>query len=229
MISSVTTPQTSKLRGVIFDMDGVLIDSHPVHRKAWQEFLQVLGKQISDSELDFILDGRKRRDILCHFLGDLSEQQFVEYGQRKNELFEHAALELKPIPGVVEFIHNLRSEGVALGVATSASASRTYSTLERLCLRKDFSAVVTGNDVREGKPNPAIYLTACREANVAPENSVAIEDAVSGIQAACGAGLRCVGVARGQAQSKLRAAGAGHVVEDFVGLSTACLEALLEE
>ena len=60
------------LRGIVFDMDGVIIDSHPTHRKAWQEFLGTLGRTVSEDDLDFILEGRKRQDILRHFLGELS-------------------------------------------------------------------------------------------------------------------------------------------------------------
>ena len=72
------------LQAIIFDMDGVLIDSHPIHRQAWQRFLLTLDQQVSDAGLDFILEGRKREDILRHFLGDdLSEVQISEYGKRK--------------------------------------------------------------------------------------------------------------------------------------------------
>src|SRR5579872_2761127 len=104
----VTTPlSTDSLRGVIFDMDGVIVDSHPAHRKAWRQFLQSLGRDVSDSELDFILDGRKRRDILSHFLGQVSEAELVEYGRRKDEFFQQSAPDVKPIPGVTEFLNCL--------------------------------------------------------------------------------------------------------------------------
>ena len=75
------------LRAVLFDMDGVLIDSHPAHRAAWREFLCSLGKDVSDTELSFILDGRTRAQILRHFLGELSEQGLQTYGKHKDELF----------------------------------------------------------------------------------------------------------------------------------------------
>jgi beta-phosphoglucomutase len=74
------------LRGIAFDMDGVIIDSHPAHRSAWKSFLESVGRETSDSELDFILDGRKREEILTHFLGELSPVRMKEYGNRKDEL-----------------------------------------------------------------------------------------------------------------------------------------------
>ena len=216
----VTTPlSTDSLRGVIFDMDGVIVDSHPAHRKAWRQFLQSLGRDVSDSELDFILDGRKRRDILSHFLGQVSEAELVEYGRRKDEFFQQSAPDVKPIPGVTEFLNCLNESGMLAAVATSASEARTRSTLERLQLRNYFSVVLTGNDVEKGKPDPAIYRLACRRLNTRPESVLAIEDAVSGIQAAGGAGLKCLGLAGDRYAQELRNAGAVHVIKSFEGLS----------
>jgi len=216
-----------RLQSVIFDMDGVIIDSHPAHRKAWHEFLGVMGRDVSDKELDFILDGRKRREILRHFLGQLSEEQLNEYGNRKDEFFQQAALELTLIPGVVEFLISLRECNINVGLATSASESRTRSTLERLQLTRYFEVVVTGNDVTEGKPDPAIYHLVCRKLNVDPQNAVAIEDAVSGILAASSVGLKCVGVGHARNEERLRAAGAHQVIPDFVGISPGHLDRIL--
>src|ERR1700758_3891223 len=74
------------IRGVVFDMDGVLIDSHPVHRSAWRKFLTSIGRRTTDTELEFILDGRKREEILRYFLGDLPPEQIEEYGIRKDKM-----------------------------------------------------------------------------------------------------------------------------------------------
>jgi beta-phosphoglucomutase len=73
-----------QLRGVIFDMDGVLVDSHSAHRDAWRQFFQTLGRNVPESELDFILDGRKRGDILQHFLGNCPDSELEEFGRRKD-------------------------------------------------------------------------------------------------------------------------------------------------
>jgi beta-phosphoglucomutase len=226
MTTAPTTRSIDSLHGVVFDMDGVIVDSHPAHRKAWRQFLQTIGRNVTNRELDFILDGRKRRDILCHFLGQVSEAELSEYGRRKDEFFQQSAAEVKPIPGITEFLVHLNKNGVVAAVATSASEARTRSTLERLHLRHYFSAVLTGNDVENGKPDPAIYRLACRRLNVLPESVLAIEDAVSGIQAARGAGLKCLGVASDVYAERLRGAGAVHVVRSFVGLSLKKLKAM---
>lgn len=217
----------SNLRAVIFDMDGVIVDSHPAHRKAWRQFLRTLGREVSNVELDFILDGRKRSDILRHFLGELSEAETLHYGKRKDEFFQNSSFEVKPLPGVMEFLHQLSGVGIATAIATSASESRTRSTLNRLNLTEYFDVIVSGSDVVRGKPDPAIYCRACQLLNVSPEHSLAIEDAVSGIQSAKAANLVCIGVADRDRSEMLTAAGADHVVENFMGLSPAGLETLL--
>ncbi len=185
----------SDLRAVIFDMDGVIVDSHPAHRKAWRQFLGTLGREVSDVELNFILDGRKRADILRHFLGELSEAEILDYGKRKDEFFQHSSFEVKPVLGVIEFLDQISARGIATAIATSASESRTRSTLDRLHLTEYFNIIVTGSDVVRGKPDPAIYCRACQLLNARPENSLAIEDAASGIQAAKAAHLTCIGIA----------------------------------
>ena len=215
------------LRAVIFDMDGVIIDSHPLHRETWKTFLGSLSRNVSDSELDFVLDGRKRSEILRHFLGALSDADVLALGNRKDELFKRAALQVKPIPGVLELIDLLRAGGIATAVATSASKSRTHSTLDRLGLTSKFDIVVTGNDVVMGKPDPAIYWLVCQRLGIHPSGIVAIEDAESGILAANRAGICCIGVAVHRSKKRLRAAGAAHVIKDFTSISLRELGSLL--
>jgi len=207
------------LQAVVFDMDGVIVDSHPAHRFAWREFLCTLGKEVTDSELDFIVDGRKRKDILFHFLGPLTDEQLQEYGNRKDVFFWQAAPNVVPVPGVFEFIECIRQAGITMAVATSASTNRTQSILKRLGLLTHFTAIVTGDEVREGKPDPSIYRLACQRINCPPQTAVAIEDAASGIRAAKGAGLKCVGISGYQSEDKLTAAGADYVLRDFLNLS----------
>lgn len=215
------------LRGVIFDMDGVIIDSHPAHRIAWKSFLGTLGKSVSDTELDFVLDGRKRTEILRHFLGELSDDQVRRYGDRKDHFFKKASLETKLIPGAIDLLTRLRDAGIATALATSASESRTANTLGKLHLRDNFVTVVTGDDVAVGKPDPSVYKLAYQRLKTPRHSVVAIEDAVSGIHAARGAGLACVGVGSNGSREALRAAGASLVLENLVGVSVAQLEGLL--
>jgi len=209
----------SRLRGIVFDMDGVIINSHPAHRLAWKGFLESVGRETSDDELDFILEGRKRAEILQHFLGDLAPEQIVEYGNRKDELLEKHGDAVEPMPGIIEFLEDLSKAGIAMAIATSASRRRALGTLEELGLAHCFCTIVTGDDVAAGKPDPAIYLLAAERMQESPPRLLAVEDAVSGVQSARAAGIRCLGVAPPKRASLLRRAGADSVVPDFRSLS----------
>lgn len=227
-MATISAPSPSlRLRAVIFDMDGVVIDSHPAHRKAWHTFLRTLDRDVCDKELDYILDGRKREDILRHFLGNLSPEQLRRYGQQKDAFFQRQTWQVRPMPGLLNFLEHLRKRHIPLAIATSASERRTHLTLKRLRLRHYFAAVITANDVVASKPDPAIYRLACQSLAVTPSEAVAVEDAYSGVQSAKAAGLRCVGIPGDQEVSRLIAAGANLVLRDLRSITFAALEELL--
>ena len=227
-MSAFLQPQTSlQLQAVVFDMDGVIVNSHPAHRSAWKEFLRTVGKEVTESELDFVMDGRKRDEILVHFLGPLTETQLKNYGRLKSDLFWRVASEVAPIPGAFDFIDCVHRAGISMAVATSASTSRTRLILKRLGLLTHFTAVVTGDEVREGKPDPRIYRLACQRIHCPPHAAVAVEDAAAGVRAAKGAGLRCVGIADPGSEENLTAAGADCVLRDFVNLTLPEFHALV--
>ena len=140
----------TRIRAVVFDMDGVLIDSHPAHRASWREFLRSVDRDVSEDELSFILDGHTREEILRHFLGDLSAPELQCYGKWKDELFRSMEHHIEPILGAVELVENLNRLGVACAIATSASEIRTFATIERIGLSSCFGAVVTASDVIAG-------------------------------------------------------------------------------
>jgi HAD superfamily hydrolase (TIGR01509 family) len=209
----------TSIRGFVFDMDGVIVDSHPTHRSAWKQFLQSVDRKTTDEELDFILDGRKREEILRHFLGDLSDEQIRDFGNRKDEMLRQLGNGTHPVNGVVEFLRSLRPAGLRVALATSAGRKRTLGTLAELGLTGCFDAIVTGDEVPTGKPDPFIYRLAAERIEEDPEHLLAVEDAVSGVQAARKAGLRCMGVATAPLAQKLRDAGAEPVVPHFLVVS----------
>jgi beta-phosphoglucomutase len=213
------------IHGIVFDMDGVIIDSHPVHRRAWKTFLQTVGREVTDAELDFILDGRKRDEILCYFLGELTPSEIADHGAHKDEMLRLLADDMHPLPGVVEFLDSLSQVGIRIGLATSAGRRRAHGTLKDLGLARYFDAIVTGDEVATGKPDPAIYRLVAQRLNETPENLLAVEDAVSGVKSARAAGMRCLGIASAERAETLRAAGADPIIPDFQSLSLERLEA----
>lgn len=205
-------------------MDGVLIDSHPVHRRAWRQFLASVGKQVSDAQLEFILEGRRREEILRYFLGELPAETMAAYGRSKDQIFRESFDDVQLIPGVLDFLHALRRADMRIALATSGSAYRTRETLHRLKLNELFSAVVTSDDVHSGKPDPAVYVLASERMQLLPAEVIVMEDAACGLQAAKSAGMRCIAVATNGRVEALRAAGADFVIPDFADFSLAALQ-----
>lgn len=203
------------LGGVIFDFDGVIVDSHAAHMKAWKAFLLSKGKTFDDADLSFVREGAKREEILKHFLGELSPEQIASYGLEKDKLFQASARELKLVPGFTEFLLQLDSADLPSAVATSGSRSRVEQTLETLNLCKCFRTIVTGNDVEWGKPAPDLFVLAAQALRIDPNRILVFEDAVAGVLAAKTAGMKCVGIAANGREFLLKQAGADLVIEDF--------------
>jgi HAD superfamily hydrolase (TIGR01509 family) len=203
------------IEGMIFDMDGVIIDSHPVHLDAWSKFLASVGKTVSNEELGFILEGRRREEILRHFLGHLPFSKIVEYGHQKDLFFQENFHNVKLIPGVCDLLEKLEILGLEAAIATSASAGRTWGTLRRLGLHEKFVAIISGDDVHAGKPDPAVYTLAAERMNLSPEKLLVLEDAPCGVQAAKSAGMRCIGISTNGRAEVLRQCGAEFVIPDF--------------
>ncbi len=205
--------------GIIFDMDGVLADTHPIHRRAWREFLHEQGCSVSEKELDYIEEGHKLKEMMIHFLGPLSPSELSAHGERKRQLFYMADAEVRTFPGVITLLRELRAEGIPTAVATSASRVRAHALLAKLGLEQYFRVIVTGDDVDLGKPDPAIFNRAAQLMEVAPESCLVIEDSSAGVQAATAAGMRCLGLATGERAAQLLRAGATRTVSDLSGLS----------
>lgn len=216
-------------RGVVFDFDGVIVDSHPVHARAWKKFLDSVGRTVSEEQLQFVLDGRKRDDILRYFMGELDADQIVEYGHRKEQFFRDEATHVRTINGLLSFLEDLEHEQLALAIASSGSRTRVDFLLDRLDLKELFRVVITGDEIGPGKPDPAIFLAAAHHLGIDPPELTVFEDAVSGVRAARSAGMMCVGIAQPDRASILVAAGANYVVPDFQSLSYSKLQQILAQ
>ncbi len=205
------------LRGIVFDLDGVLVDSHPAHKRAWKKFFTSVGRHVSDEELEFVLEGQKREDILRHFLDNLTDEQVKDYGAQKEALFKNSVSEIKFVEGLPAFLARAVATGLTMAVASSASSGRVEYLLRQLGFKERFQAVVTGDDVTRGKPDPAIFILAADRMNVHPADILVCEDAVNGVEAAKRAGMKCLAIAANGRGPLLERAGADKVVSDFSG------------
>src|SRR5258708_22497233 len=130
------------LQGLIFDLDGVVVDSHPAHLCAWKTLFSSLGKHVPEHDLEFVLEGQKREEILRRFLGELTDAQFADYGARKEELFKNSAGALQVVDGVIEFLQQAEAGGLPIALASSGSRNRVEYTLEQFGLNGRFRVVV---------------------------------------------------------------------------------------
>lgn len=207
------------MKCVIFDMDGVLVDSHPSHIKVWKKFLLSKGLSVTDAELEFVRDGGKKEEILRHFLGNLNDDQVQVYGREKEQLFQEEVQNLKTIAGVQELLEELHRSGIPMALASNGSSGRVHNILDVLRLRGYFATVVTGSDVALGKPHPAIFHKAAAQLQAQPFETLVFEDSVSGVRAAKAAGMKCLGITDQQRAKALRQAGAEHVFPNFMHAS----------
>lgn len=216
------------LKAVIFDMDGVVADSHPIHEAAWKTLLLEEGLAAETLDLDFLYAGHPRRAILKHYLGELDQEKVEALGRRKDELYLLEAERLLPKPGIPELLNELQSAGIKLGLATSAGRIRTQDTLLKFGMTRRFSVVITGEEVAKAKPAPDIFLLTAKRLGILPAESIVFEDSVAGVQAARAAEMRCVGFAPEKWLADLREAGADPAISEIPANGAEFCRALLE-
>jgi beta-phosphoglucomutase len=203
-----TQPVTSSIpRAVIFDVDGVLVDSLPAHFVAFQRLGERLGVPFTRDLLDRTL-GQHNATIFPMWLGDdLTPRRLTELADEKEALYRSVAIEaLQPIPGSIDLVRALHDAGMPLAVGSSGPRDNVALALAKLGILQYFGAVVTGDDVTRGKPAPDIFLLAAARLRVDPWTCVVIEDAEQGVEAALAAGMRVVAVTTSLPAERLRKA-----------------------
>src|SRR5262249_54502652 len=199
------------LEAVIFDLDGVILDSHSAHLRAWQELLRELGRELSESDLSFILEGYSREQILRHYLGDIALDRLQEYGARKDQLFRKRAAEVTIVAGLTSFLEQLDAAHIPFAVATSAKRVRTVDMLDDLGLTRRFQAIVTAEDANCPKPDPEVFMLAAQRLQVAADKVLVCEDSLAGVTSAKAAGMKCLAIAANGRGPLLKSAGADAV------------------
>ncbi len=177
---------------VIFDMDGVIVDSNPFHKIALQQFCEKHGYHLSDEELRNRVFGRTNKDwLMSLFNGKVTAQQIKEFEEEKESLFrEIIAPHIQPVKGLIPFLETLEARKIPRAVATSAPPANVVFTLEKTRTRRFFQVVINGDAVENSKPHPEIYLKTAAAIHYPPEKCVIIEDSLSGIAAGVRPGAR---------------------------------------
>jgi len=180
---------------LIFDMDGVVIDSNPVHREVWAAFNRRYGIETTQAMLERMY-GKRNDEIIRDFFGDgLTDEEVARRGKAKERLYrETIAGRVEPmlVPGLKAFLEEHR--GARMALATNAEPDNVAAVLDEGGIRPYFQVVLDGHQVERPKPDPEIYRLAAQRLGVAEANCIVFEDSTSGVEAAHKAGMRVVGI-----------------------------------
>lgn len=205
---AIAQPDGCHATGVIWDMDGTIVDTASKHYDAWKTVFSSRG--VAFSRADFKKSfGLRNDDIIREMLGPgASSGEILSLSTGKNELFREAVRRegVSPMPGAIELLTALHKMGVPMAVASSAPALNIETFIKMLCIGPFINAVASGEEVSRGKPAPDIFMLAARKLNIEPSCCAVIEDAVGGICAAASAGMRSIGVAANHPRKSLELA-----------------------
>ena len=179
---------------LIFDLDGVIVDSMPVHELAWRRYLESLG--FDGGDIPARMHGRRNDEIVRDFLGEAMDHNTVlAHGAAKERVFRdmlRERLRESLVAGIAEWLDHVEGEPIAL--ATNAERANVDFTLDGAGLRRYFNVIVDGSQVSRPKPAPDVYLRAAQLLEIPPRNCIVFEDSPVGVAAALAAGMRVVGV-----------------------------------
>ena len=180
--------------GLIFDLDGVIIDSMPFHQRAWQRYLEATGIGSHDS-LEF-MHGQRNEEIVRALLGPEADlETVIAHGAAKEQMYRAMLREQlgeQLVPGIAEWLEHV--SGAPIALATNAERANVDFVLDGARLRPYFEAIVDGSQVERPKPAPDVYLRAAELLGIPPRNCIVFEDSPVGVAAAVAAGMRVVGV-----------------------------------
>lgn len=183
------------IQAVIWDLDGVIIDSAEEHRKAWHRLAQEEGVPFTDEQF-WATFGWRNDAIIPLIYGPVSPERLQELADRKEAYFrEYIQNTVAPLPGAIELMSALHAVGYKQGLGTSTPIANIEVISKALGLERFLSALVSGETVPHGKPAPDIFLKVAEKLGVALEHCLVIEDAVAGIAAARAGGMYSIAVA----------------------------------
>ena len=186
------------LKGVLFDLDGVITNTAMYHYQAWKQIADELNIHF-DEEINEQLKGVSRMDslniILRNGTQQYTEAEKLELATKKNEVYKGLLTQLQPtdiLPGAREFIHTLRKDGKK--IALGSASKNALTIINRLQIEDLFDEIVCGLDVTHSKPHPEVFLVGAERLGLEPQVCCVVEDAAAGIDAAIRAGMKSIGI-----------------------------------
>lgn len=203
------------LKALIFDMDGTLVHSDPVHLEAFAEVLRPEGVDINEEIYRSTIIGRTNEAIFASLLPHLPVEKHEAYADEKEAMFRRMASDLKPLEGLLDLLAWAETRGIRIALVTNAPRLNADHMLEALGLAGRFEVEITIEAVERGKPDPLPYLTALERLGIGADQAIAFEDSPSGMRAAKAAGLFSFGVLTGLSADEMREIGADGAILTF--------------
>ncbi len=212
------------LEAAIFDLDGVVVNTVPLHFEAWKQMFNEYGHEFTFDDYKQKVDGIPRYDGAKAILTELSDDEIHTAGDKKQGYFRELldAAEIPRYDSTIKLIGDLQAAGIK--VAVISSSKNCPHILKKLGLFDRLDTVISGSDITKGKPDPQIFLMAAERVGAQPQDCVVFEDAVLGVEAARRGDMRCVGIDRYDHPERL--AKADVVVKDASEISVDGLKEL---
>lgn len=212
--------------GVIFDMDGVIVDSNPYHKIALKEFCSRHGYELSDDQLLKRIYGRTNREWITDLFGKLPEDQLAEYTEEKEALYRKLfSDDIKPVKGLVKFLDLLDTSKILRAIGTSAPRSNVDFTLTKTNTVRYFPTILNDTFVTHSKPHPEIYLKSAEALGLPNSQCIVIEDSLSGVEAGQRAGSKVIGITTTHTREEL--SHCDMIIDDFESLTIGMLATLV--
>ncbi len=206
---------TLKPKAVIFDLDGTLIDNNAYHIEAWKVFYNNIGREFTMDEYTNRMNGRINRDIF-NFIFDrpLTSEEIDKYTYEKEKLYrELYAPYIKPIPGLLTLLQQLKDAAIPMAIATSGWPVNIAFMFEHIAIKDYFNDVIDATLVTNSKPDPEIFLKAAAAVSADPANCIAFEDSVAGVRSAKAAGMKVIALTTTHTKQDL--AQADKIIADY--------------
>ena len=204
-------------------MDGVIIDSNPYHKIAWEHFLKMKDVVITDEVFNNLISGTSGIEAIRELINkDLTQKEVDDFNDEIDAEYRNIIEkldEVKPLNGLTDLLQSIKNAGHKIALATSAPTENVELVLNKFKIFDFFDLVVDRSHVQNGKPSPEIYLTTVKKLSIEKMNCLVFEDSIAGIISAKSAGLLVVGVTTSHEPDEIINAGADFTINDFSEIS----------
>ncbi|OGD84588.1 hypothetical protein A2165_02420 [Candidatus Curtissbacteria bacterium RBG_13_40_7] len=186
------------IRGVIYDLDDLMVNSYPLHMEAMLKIFEKYGKDMGNlpSQMVKNMVGRRIKDILTDLIGFFElDVDFEKFSKERSDIFlALVKSKIKPMPGLLKSLRLFTENNFKIALGSSGTKKYINIVLKKFSIKDYFNVIVTGDDVKNGKPNPETYLVSAQKLGLKPQNTLVLEDATNGIESAKVAGCWCIAV-----------------------------------